>query len=187
MAVLDFVTVQHVPFPVQIQRRTLEPDGIAIFSLATTGDGSGGNVLITVRSSDNEFFYVLRAVSLSVGPSAANPGPVVVIWNPEWVEDVSAFAAAFNLELVMDVLETTSANWRIQTLDVAGALSSGLTTPLGKVKALSSATQNLMLFNWATNTNAAVYRSQGIFYAYRKEALTVPGFLEALIRPGLVR
>lgn len=187
MAVLGFVTVQHVPFPVRVQRRTLEPDGLAFFSLKTEGDASGGNVLITVRSDTNEFFYVLKSISLRVNISAANPGPVGIIWNPDWIEDLSAFSQVFNLELFSAVTETTTQNWRMQTRDVEGAIAAGLTMPMGKVKALTSATQNVMIFNWKTNTNGGDYFSQGIFYAYRKEALTVPGFLDALVRPALIR
>lgn len=187
MAVTDFVTVQHVAFPVRVQRRTLEPDGIALFSLKTDADASGGNVLVTVRADTNEFFYILKALSLRVNISAAQPGPVAVVWNPEWIEDLQSFAQGFNLELLLNLAETTTANWRPQVQDVAAAIAAGKTMPLGKVRPLSATTQDLMLFNFVTNTDGADYFCQGVFYVYRKEALTVPGFLDQLVRPGLIR
>lgn len=187
MAVTDFVTVQHVPFPVAVQRRTLEPDGIALFSLKTDADASGGNVLVTVRSDSNEFFYVLKVLSLRVNTSAAQPGPVVVVYNPEWIEDLQTFAQGFNIELLTNLVETGSAVWRPEAQDMAGILRASESMPLGKVRPLSASTQDLMLFNFVTNTDGADYFSMGIFYAYRKEALTVPGFLNQLVRPGLVR
>ena len=187
MAVLGFVTVQHVPFPVEVQRRTLEPDGIALFALQTAGDASGGNVLITVRSDDNEFFYILKAIALRVNTSVANPGPVTTVWNPEWIEDLQSFAQGFNLEITTPVLEVSATQWRQPADQVAGVLRAAETVPVGKVRPLSASTQDLMLFNWPTNTNNAGYFSMGLFYVYRKEALTVPGFLDQLVRPGLTR
>jgi len=185
MAVTDFVTVQHVPFPVARQRRTLEPDGIALFSLATAGDGSGGNVLITVRADDNEFFYILRTIALRNNGSVANPGPVVVVSDPEWIDDLSSFSQGYNIEIATAVIETASAQWRMTPEGSAAAIAALATHPMGKVRPLSSATQNLILFNWPTNTDASTYHSMGIFYVYRKEALTVPGFLNQLRTPAV--
>jgi len=188
VAVLDFVTVQVVPFPVRVQRRTLEPDGLALFTVETTGDGSGGNVLVTVRADSNEFFFLLKTVSAGAeNLGASDAGMVVMVFNPEWLNDLSVFPTTFNLEAWVDLILTTTGVQRQVGRDVAGVLQLGAQMPLGKVSPLTSATQNLFLLNYNTNVNSAIYRSSGLFYAYRKEALTVPGFLEALIQPGLIR
>jgi len=188
MAVVDFVTVQHVPFPVKTQRRTLEPDGIAIFMLETTGDASGGNVLVTVRSDTNEFFYLLKAMTPGISNlGASDGGACVVIYNPEWLNDLQSFTPFLNMEAYIDLVISTTGVNRAIGRDLAGALQLGAQLPMGKVSPLTSATQNLFLFNYTVNVLNAVYRSAGLFYTYRKEALTVPGFLESLITPGLVR
>ncbi len=187
MAVLGFVTVQQVPFPVRRQRRTLEPDGIALFSLKTDADASGGNVLVTVRSDTNEFFYILKALSLGVNNAATQPGPAVVLFTPAWLSDLEVFPDAINFELLVNLAESTTGVWRPQGQDIAAGIMAGQTVPLGKVRPLAIATQDLMLFNFVDNINNADYLTKGLFYAYRKEALTVPGFLDQLVRPALIR
>lgn len=185
MAILGFATVQHIPFPVQVQRRTLEPDGIAIASVDVTGDGSGGNVLITIRADTNEFFYILKVWSSRVG-GVSTPNQLVVFFNPEWIRDINTGSSAFNIECLVN-FEQHGSNFRLRAQDVAGVLRSVETLPLGQVQALSAATQDLMVFNYETNVNLQVYSSQVLFYVYRKEALTVPGFLNQLVQPALIR
>lgn len=188
MAVVDFVTVQNVPFPSQRSARSLEPDGLGMFHVETTGDASGGNLLVTVRAASNEFFYLLKNVSAGVqNLGASDAGAVVFVFNPEWINDLSVFPTSFNLEVWCDLILSTTGVQRQVGRDVIGALQLGATMPLGKVSPLTSATQNLFLVNYNTNVLNAVYRSSGIFYAYRKEALTVPGFLESLILPRPTR
>jgi len=185
VAVLGFATVQIRPFPVRIQRRTLEPDGIAFATTQETGDGSGGNVLVTIRADNNEFFYVLQAWTVRVG-AASSPGELVVVYNPEWIDDGSAFSISFNSEMRVGMV-AHGANFRPTSAGVAEVLIAGRHLPLGKISPLVGATQNLMLFNFETNVNLGDYATAVYFYTYRKEALTVPGFLEALASPGLVR
>jgi len=185
VAVLGFATVQLIPFPTRIQRRTLEPDGIAVFQTQDTGDGSGGNLLVTVRADTNAFFYVLKAFTARVN-AVSTPGELVVNYNPEWLNDVTASSVFFNVEVALAFIAHGS-TFRPDAIGVAAALRAGETLPLGKISALTSATQNLLLFNYETNVNAGVYSTVGMLYAYRKEALTVPGFLETLIQPGLLR
>jgi len=188
VAVLDFVTVQLIPFPTRRQRATLEPDGVAIFALETTGDGSGGNVLVTIRADNNEFFYVLRSISPAASNTGAgDPGAAVVILNPAWIQDATAFTPVFQLEAYVDLVVTTTGVHRAIGRDIAGALQMAQHVPVGKVSPLTASTQDLALVNYILNVNSAVYRTMGVFFAYRKEALTVPGFLEALASPGLVR
>jgi len=185
MAVLAFQTVQLIPFPTKVQRATLEPDGIAIASVLATGDGSGGNVLVTIRADSNEFFFVLKAWSSRVG-AVSTPNQLVVFFNPEWIRDINIGSSAFNVECLVN-FEQHGSNFRVRAGDVADVLRAVATLPLGRVQALTAATQDLMAFNYETNVNLQAYDSQVVFYAYRKEALTVPGFLEALVRPALIR
>lgn len=185
MAVVDFVTVQHLPFPTRIQRRSLEPDGIAIFAVRTTGNGSGGNVLVTVRSDTAEFFYLLKSWNIRVA-SASTPGEFVFVFNPEWLEDVNSSPTAFNVEASMPV-RAHGSNFRIGSAGSAEVLRIAELVPLGKVAPLVGATQDLVLFNYETNVNTSTYDSVGMFWVYRKEALTVPGFLESLRNPLVVR
>jgi len=185
LAVLGFGTVQHVPFPVRVQRRTLEPDGIAIASVLATGDGSGGNVLITIRADTNEFFYILKAWSSRVG-GVSTPGQLVVFFSPQWINDINTGTSAFDIECLVN-FEQHGVNFRLRAGDIADVLRSVEIVPLGRVQALTAATQDLLVFNYEANVNLQVYDSQVLFYVYRKEALTVPGFLDQLVRPGLIR
>ncbi len=185
MAVLGFATVQLRPFPVRTQRRTLEPDGIAFATSREAGDGSGGNVLVTIRADNNEFFYVLRAWTARVTASSS-PGQLIAVYNPEWIDDAAAFTISFNVEAQVSMV-AHGGNFRPASAGVADVLLAGQHLPLGKISPLTAATQNLMLFNFETNVNAGAYDTVVYFFAYRKEALTVPGFLEALASPGLVR
>lgn len=188
MAVLGFATVQHVAFPSLRSARSLEPDGIALFANQETGDGSGGNVLVTIRSDTSEFLYVLKTVAFRVNTSAANPGPVASVLNPEWIQDVQLDTGDISVEAAIILRETTSTNWRMDAAQAYGFVKLCATVPAGKIEKLQAlATTNLALFNYPTNTSGATYTTVGFFYMYRREALTIPGFLEALVRPALIR
>jgi len=188
VALLGFETVQHVPFPSLRQARSLEPDGIAVFANEETGDGSGGNVLITIRATSSEFLYVLQNFTLRVNTSAGQPGPVVCILNPEWIQDLQLSAEPYDIESSIILREGTSTVWRADSTHQDSFVRLCRTMPTGKIANLAQlATTNLMLFNYTTNTNLATYETVGTFYMYRREALTVPGFLEALVRPALIR
>ncbi len=161
---------------------------MAIFAVEVTGDGSGGNVLITIRADSNEFLYVLKSVTFRVNSSAGNPGPVVSIISPDWIQDLQSSAEPFNLESSIILREGVSTFWRADSTHVDSFVRIASTIPTGKIATLQAlTTTNLALFNYPTNTNLADYETVGHFYMYRKEALTVPGFLEALVRPALVR
>ena len=131
------------------------------------------------------FFYLLKAWNIRVA-SASTPGEFVFVFNPEWLEDANAAAQAYNIEASMPV-RAHGSNFRIGSAGAAEVLRLGDLTPLGKVRPLVGATQNLVLFNYETNVDTSTYDSVGMFWVYRKEALTVPGFLESLRNPLVVR
>lgn len=185
MAVLGFGTVQRIPFPTRVQRQTLEPDGIAIASILATGDGSGGNVLVTVRDDTNEFFYILKAWSARVG-AVSTPNQLVVFFPSGWIQDVNTGTSVWDVEMVVN-FEQHGSNFRLSAADIADVLRAVQQLPIGRIQQLTATTQDLMVFNFETNVNLQSYECQALFYAYRKEALTVPGFLEALVRPALMR
>jgi len=188
VAVTGFDTVQHIGFPTLRQARTLEPDGIAVFANESTGDGSGGNVLITIRADQTEFLYILKTLVFRVNGSAANPGPVVAILNPEWVQDVQLSAEPYDIEMSIILREGVTTQWRADSTHVDSFLRICSTMPTGKITSLTTGQlTDLLRLNYPVNTNTAGYETVGTFFMYRREALTVPGFLDQLVRPGLIR
>ena len=95
MAIVTAVTGELVPFPVEKQRRSLEPDGIFFAQIAVTGDGTGGNNQFRVRAPTSHL-YVLRALHMEhVGTT--NPGSPVVTGFAEWLSDATTFAMAHSM------------------------------------------------------------------------------------------
>lgn len=188
MALLGFVTVQHIAFPSLRSARSLEPDGIALFASDDTGDASGGTVLITVRADSSEFLYVLQTFTVRVNNSTPNPGPVNVLIQPEWVADQSQFASPYDIQGSVLLKETPLTTWRMAMETAYPIVDMARTMPTGKIRGFqATTTTNLVLFQYRANELNALYSTVGTFYMYRREALTVPGFLEALLRPALIR
>lgn len=187
MAVLLTGTVVHIPFPVAVQRKSLEADGLAVLRLQSTGDGSGGNVLHTFRGQAG-FLYSLRFISAKLTEVTVSTGPdVEVRLDAQWLADATGQAAGdFSRILSM----ATSSPVGATPERVAGGSfpheleQSGGLIFLGTIQ--RSGVFDIMAMSHRGNDLNNTYVSYAVFDAYRTEALTVPGILNQL-RSGLVR
>lgn len=182
MAVVESVTARLVPFPVQKQRRTLEPDGILYGSRATAGDGSGGNIQHRYDAPTSHL-YVLRSIHLEHA-GTTNPGSVAVTGFSEWLFDASSFVANFAVILRMSQAQFSASVWFNNGGDVVGLLEVFRNLILGTISPPLGA-NDITVVDF-DNVNAQTSTSRLMWHAYRKEAFTVPGILDRL-RSGLVR
>lgn len=189
MAVVTAVEIELIPFPVRIQQRTLEPDGLAVGQTSILGDGSGGNSQITFRGPTSHL-YVLRQVSLQATGSATTPGNGEWTGRAFWIADSSAGDGLF-VNIAGAAQSSAFSNRFVITSVTAKDLVDGFSRiPLGAVISRPSSSNGFFIIDYDNITGQTIL-ARVVFTAYRREALTVPGFLDTLagkaIGPGLVR
>jgi len=188
MAVVATTTVVHVSFPTRVQYKSLEPDGLAVARLQSTGDGSGGNVLHTFRGQQG-FFYILRALSAEMDEDGGvNSNPDVEIrLDAQWLADRAGLSQGdlYTVLSMANVGPTGGTNRRVATSAFIGPLLAyAAHLPLGRVGGVG--VFDIMAMNHRENVLTNEYVSFVVFDAFRQEALTIPGVLNQL-RQGLIR
>ena len=188
MAVVATATVVHVPFVTKVQRKTLEPDGLAVARLASTGDGSGGNVLHTFKGQAGHL-YILRSLSAEMDEDGGvNSNPDVAIrFDAQWLADAAGLAQGdfYSILSMANSHATGGTKRRVGTSPfIRDLLEIGKVLPLGKIQ--RTGTFDIFSMNHRENVNGNAYVSMPLFDVYRTEAFTVPGILDRL-RTGLVR
>ena len=188
MAVTAIQTVVHIPFPVRVQRQSLEPDGLATARLESTGDASSGNVLHTFRGRAGHL-YILRGISAEMdedGGVNANPD-VEVRLDVQHLADSAGLSQGdyYTVISMANVGATGGTNRRVATSSfISELLEIGRILPLGKVQ--RSGVFDILAMNHRENITNNTYVSKVLFDVYRLEAFTVPGILNQL-RAGVIR
>ena len=188
MAVVATTTVTHVPFPSRIDYKSLEPDGLAVARLESTGDGSGGNVLHTFRGQAG-FLYILRGISAEMDEDGGvNSNPDVEIrFDAQWIADAAGLSQGdfYSILSMANSGNTGGTNRRVATSSfVSELLEIGRVLPLGKIS--RSGDSDIFAMNHRENVLNNTYVSMPLFDVYRTEAFTVPGILNQL-RAGVIR
>ena len=188
MAVVAAATVVHIPFPVRVQTKSLEPDGLATARLESTGDGSGGNVLHTFRGQAGHL-YILRGISAEMDEDGGvNSNPDVEIrLDAQHLADAAGLSAGdyYTVISMANVGATGATNRRVATSSfISELLEIGRILPLGKIQ--RSGVFDVLAMNHRENINLNTYVSKVLFDVYRTEAFTVPGILNQL-RAGVIR
>jgi len=188
MAVVATATVVHRPFPVRVQRASLEPDGLAYSQQTSTGDGSGGNVLHTFRGQAG-FLYILRAISAEMdedGGVNSNPDVelrLVAAWLAR--ETAQTDGNLFTVLSMANVGPTGGTNRRVASSTFIGSLLDyARNIFLGTIQRTGN--HDILGMNHRENVLNNIYVSSAVFDVYRTEALTVPAILNQL-RAGLIR
>ncbi len=187
MAVTATQTVVHIPFPVRVQRQSLEPDGLAYARLQSTGDGSGGNVLHTFRGQAGNL-YILRGISLERDLVGVGPGRDVEIrLDAQWLADSTGLVQG-DFFTVMTMAEAQAAAAPVRAIStpnfINGLLELARILPLGTIT--RGGVFDILSASHRTNILNDVYTTVLLFDVYRTEAFTVPGILNQL-RVGLIR
>jgi len=177
-------TVELIPFPSRVDFKSLEPDGVAVAYRVNTSDGSGGNHLLEIRAASTHL-YVLKNFSIEAD-GVSSPGQTEMLLRATWAQDAATIAQQHFYQAF------------------AFATVAGLTTRFivstGVIQQIQTGARNLILGSFAPviassnpiaavsveNINAQVLTWTFQFWAYRREAFTIPGTLEALAG-GLVR
>jgi len=188
VAVVATATVVHIPFPSRVQVKSLEPDGLAVARLASTGDGSGGNVLHTFRGQAGHL-YILRAISAEMDEDGGvNSNPDVEIrLDSQWLANAGGLSQGdlYTVLSMANVGPTGGTARRVATASFIGPLLDyAKTLPLGEI--IRTGVFDILAMNHRENVNLNTYVSFPVFDVYRTEAFTVPGILDRL-RSGLVR
>ena len=188
MAVVATVTVSHIPFPSRVQRKSLEPDGLAVARLESAGDGSGGNVLHTFRGQAG-FLYILRAISAEMDEDGGvNSNPDVELrFDAQWLAAAGGLSQGdfYSVLSMANVGATGGTNRRVSNvLYTEGASAFGRILPLGVIQ--RTGVFDIFAMNHRENINGNAYVSMVAFDVYRTEAFTVPGILNQL-RAGVIR
>jgi hypothetical protein len=171
-----------------VQYKSLEPDGLAVARLQSTGDGSGGNVLHTFRGQQG-FFYILRSVSAEMDEDgAANlDSDVEIRLDAQWLADRAGLSQG-DLFTVLSMGIVTPAGGTLRRVPlpnfINGLLRYAEHLPLGRVGGVGLF--DILSMSHRTNVLTNEYVSFVVFDVYRQEALTVPGVLNQL-RQGLIR
>ena len=156
--------------------------------LASTGDGSSGNVLHTFRGQQG-FFYILRAISAEMDEDGGvNSNPDVEIrLDVQWIADRAGLAQGdlYTVLSMANVGATGGTARRVAGGSFVGALlSMAAHMPLGRVGGVG--VFDILAMSHRENVTTNAYVSMAVFDVYRQEALTVPGILNQL-REGLIR
>jgi len=188
VAVTAITTVVHIPFPVRVQRKSLEPDGLATARLESTGDGSGGNVLHTFRGQAGHL-YILRGISAEMdedGGVNSNPDVEIRLDVQHLANSAGLSQGDYYTVLSMaNVGPTGGTNRRVSNSTfIAAILDYARILPLGEI--LRTGVFDIMAMNHRENVLSNTYVSKVLFDVYRTEAFTVPGILNQL-RAGVIR
>lgn len=184
MAVVRVQEITLVPFPVREQRRTLEPDGLAIAEAVQASDGSGGNNQITFRGPTSHL-YLLRQISVQATGISTSPANGEYTGRAFWIEDATPGDGLF---VVLEGLAASSvfANKFVLTAIASRNLVDAFSRiPLGAVITRPSSANGFFITD-LDNLTGQTITVRVVFTAYRREALTVPGFLDTL-QAGTVR
>ncbi len=176
MAISIASTVTLIPFPSRVQVKSLEPDGVAVVQRADAGDASGGNHLLEIRAASSHL-YVLKNFSVEAD-GGSQPGQSELLLRARWASDAApvdqqhfyqSFAFATVAGLTTRFIPTTGVIQQIQT----GARN----LILGSFAPLPDASNPIMAISvpngGASQTLTWTYQ----FWAYRREAFTIPGTL----------
>jgi len=184
MAVVVVQEITLIPFPVLKQARTLEPDGLAVAEGIVVGNGSGGNSQITFRGPTSHL-YVLRKISGEATGSATTPGNMEWTGRAFWISDSSPGDGLFVTLASFPQSGAFTNKFVLTSVTANDLVKSTEKIPLGAVISRPSSSNGFYIVD-AANNNAQTITIRVVFAAYRREALTVPGFLDTLQR-GLVR
>lgn len=188
VAVTDIVTVTHIPFPSRVDYKSLEPDGLAVARLESTGDASGGNVLHTFRGQAG-FLYILRGISAEMdedGGVNANPD-IEIRFDAQWIADAAGLSQGdfFSVLSMANVGATGATVRRVPTSSfISELLEIGRILPLGRFQ--RTGVFDIFSMSHRENVLTNTYVSLPLFDVYRTEAFTVPGILNQL-RAGVIR
>lgn len=128
--------------------------------------------------------YILRAISEVSTPGAA-PGNQEWTGRAFWMDDGAGFTGTF-VRLASLAQSAAFANRHVMTSVTAKDLVDGFERiPLGHVRSVPNSSNGFFIVD-KQNIDSQVTTIAVIFTAYRREALTVPGFLDKL-QSGLVR
>jgi len=189
VAVVTTQEITLIPFPVRTQQRTLEPDGLAVAQGTILGDGSGGNSQITFRGPTSHL-YVLRACSGQATGSATTPGNGEWTGRAFWIEDSSPGDGLFISIVGMAGSSAFSNKFATTSVSAKDLPESFSRIPLDAVISRPSSSNGFFIVDYDNITGQTIV-IRVVFAAYRREALTVPGFLDGLrgvpLGPGVVR
>jgi len=182
VAITDFTTLEIVPFVTRVQRKALEPDGIAVGKIISTGDGSGGSIVQTFRAPSSHV-YVLKALGEEMDGGTL-PGTSEIRFITAHLAESSSIAQ-------VDFHTASGLSLSVTNRHIGNSITRVHDTiknmVLGSGRRVAITANDIMVYRYATNTTGQTYTTTVAFYAYRVEAMTVPGFLENVLVPGTVR
>lgn len=182
MAVVDTADVTLVPLPVRGQRQALEPDGYAHAFISTVGDASGGNVLQTIRGPSSHLYF-LKAISVEVD-GALTQGNIEFLARMFWMEDVSGNQGDFFFTESAPQTTAVATRWMMSAAAAHNVARYLERIPLGHYRPVSL-TNNGFFVASHDNVTTQVTTMTVLFEAWRREATTVSGFLEAARAGGV--
>lgn len=178
--------VVHLPFGDRAQYGSPYPEGIAVGHRTITGDATGGQIDLEF-TAEAGFIYRLELVQLDRQAS----GTIVAKFTTShrWAGDKSGLGTnPFLLQWPTRAL-ADSARRQYTLWNVAGGGSSPMAEirrfPLGRLDKQPTG-QILVEWNLDTNTDGVIHRFNVVFTYWRKEALSLPGFLSSFYEAPVV-
>jgi len=172
MAIIASETITRFPFAQLPEYAGPNPEGMAVCHIDVTGDATGGAISGGIVSTGS-FLYRLELFQITRGDSFVDDVDVVSIH--QWATEKSRFPD-----------QSFSLNWHLlQRI----ALGFGLFTlplvdyqmirrfPLGATREIGAL--NVLFYQNLDNIDTILYDIDAVFTYWRKEALLLPGFLQA--------
>ena len=155
------------------------PEGVAVCNIAVTGDASGGTISGGIVSS-GQFLYRLELFHITQNVAGADTADVFTLHD--WATQAFGFGAnSFDIlwPLLNTALETGQAYSFLQAdMDQIKRIVLGSVRNVGVL--------NILFFDGISNVDTTVYKIVAMFTYWRKEALALPGFLQAFYEAPFV-
>ena len=155
------------------------PEGVAVCNIAVTGDASGGTISGGIVSS-GQFLYRLELFHITQNVAGADTADVFTLHD--WATQAFGFGAnSFDIlwPLLNTALETGQAYSFLQAdMDQIRRFPLGSTQNVGVL--------NILFYQNLANTDTKLYKIFAVFTYWRKEALTLPGFMQSFYEAPFV-
>ncbi len=171
MAIAQSETITRFPFAQLPEYGGPNPEGMAVCHIDVTGDASGGEISGGFVSTGS-FLYRLELFQGTRSDQTADKMNYVTLHT--WATEKSRFPD-----------DSFSLNWHAnQVIEGFGVWVPELVDfqmirrfPLGATREIG--VQNILFYQGVANTDTILYDFDAVFTYWRKEALLLPGFLQA--------